>query len=370
MAGQPRANHERARLPRAVSAPPLLRHLAAISESFEHESGPISYVHTYAMPSPTDDGTASLEFIRAAESGTEGIACIDDAARAALLACEVYEQQRVSSALQLARLWLNFVLYMQEADGQFVNFILDRIGRKNRQGRTSFRGGQWWSSRALWALAAAWRVTGEQRYREAFALGRLARTSALKVTAIQALALIEIYRAEPSARLEQRILARCDRILAASPTHFVDHADSPSIRPWGYHQLQAVARAGRLFSRADYLARCERTVQRVIAPLIQADFAAQAPWTQPPQCAYDISSLVLGLEELYLATHRDVYRRQALTCADWLYGRNSASAPIHDPATGRCADGVVDGVVSPNCGAESSIEAGFVELARRRLLAV
>jgi hypothetical protein len=356
-------------LPRAASAPPVLRHLAAMSESFEHESGAISYVRIYAIPSLKDVGTSSLDFMRAAESGTEGIACIDDVARAALLACQIYEQQHVSSALRWARLWLNFVLYMQESDGHFINFILDRLGRKNRQGRTSFRGGQWWSSRALWALAAAWRLTGDRRYREAFDRGRLARTSALKVTAMQALALMEIYCAEPSTGLERRIRARCDRILAAGPEHFVDHAGSPAIQPWGYHQLQAVARAGRLFSCVDYLAACERTVRHVVTPLIEANFHAQEPWAHAPRCAYDISSLVLGLEELYVSTHRDMYREQALACAGWLYGRNDAGAALYDPATGRCADGLEESGASRNCGAESAIEGGFVELARRRLQA-
>ncbi len=329
----------------------------------------MSYVHVYAAPRAEDVAHSPLEFIRAAESGTEGTACIDDAARAALLACQIAEQMPASAALRWARRWLSFVLYMQENDGDFVNFILDRTGRKNRRGRTSFHGGQWWTSRALWALAAAWRITGEQRYRRAFDSGHLRRAPSLKVTAIQALALMEIFRVEPSPRLERRIRTRCDRMLAAGPSYFADHAGYSAIRPWGYHQLQAMARAGRLFSRVDYLAACARAVQQVINPLIQAKFGTREPWLHEPRCAYDISSIVLGLEELYACTHRDVYRRQAIACVDWLYGANSSGAAIYDPATGRCADGVVNGVVSPNCGAESAIEAGFVELARRRLLA-
>jgi hypothetical protein len=77
---------------------------------------------------------------------------------------------------------------------------------------------------------------------------------------------------------------------------------------------------------------------------------------------------MLGLEELFGATGQDRYRRLALACADWLYGGNPSGRPLYNPRTGRCGDGVVDGVVSPNCGAESTIEGGFMELARRRLL--
>jgi hypothetical protein len=41
---------------------------------------------------------------------------------------------------------------------------------------------------------------------------------------------------------------------------------------------------------------------------------------------------------------------------------------LYAPQIGRCSDGLTDGGISPHCGAESSIEAGFVEMARQRLL--
>jgi hypothetical protein len=56
-----------------------------------------------------------------------------------------------------------------------------------------------------------------------------------------------------------------------------------------------------------------------------------------------------------------------LQCAAWLDGNNPAGKPVYDPRTGRCSDGVTHGQASLNCGAESAIEAGFVELMRRQL---
>jgi hypothetical protein len=138
--------------------------------------------------------------------------------------------------------------------------------------------------------------------------------------------------------------------------------------PWGYHQLLAVARAGRLFSRLDYLAACERTVNLAVTPLVDRQFAATPPWTHAPRCAYDISTLALGLEELYVATHKRAHREKALACAAWLYGRNPTGEVLYDPRTGCCADGIDSHTISRHCGAESAIEAGFTELARQRLL--
>jgi hypothetical protein len=355
MAIDVRTNNGFTSLPKPDHLPGVLRHLVLLSNSLSHEEGPVSYLHVYARPRGAGP-TAKLKFIPAAESGPEGIACVDDAARAVLLACAVYDEHHEESARLLARQWLDFVVYMQEPDGRFTNFILDRAGRKNRRGRTSYPGGQWWTARAHWALAAGWRVTGDQRYLDALQLGRLAGTANLKVTGVQALALMELYRSQPSEQLCHRICSLCDRIVAGSSGYFRDHAN------------RAVAQAGRIFSRIDYLAACEQTVAQVIEPLIEARFTEIAPWEQAPRCAYDISSLVLGLEELYRATHKRIYRRQALACAYWLFGYNPCGEPLYDPKTGCCFDGIDAASISVDCGAESAIEGGLVELARQRLL--
>jgi hypothetical protein len=355
-------------LPHPAVVPGPLRHILRLSGSFTHDHATIAYPHVYAAPA-YPGARDWLEFLYAADTGIEGIACVDDAARAAILACQIYEEQRVPAARKLAKNWLDFVLYMQEPDGRFVNFILDGSGQKNRDGLTSYVGGRWWTARAMWALATGWRVLGDERYFDALQRGQLAGTADLKVTALQALALMELHASAPSTSLRRRIVKRCDRIVAGAPAYFLDHQKTRILRPWGYHQLQAVARAGRLFSRVDYLAACERTVKHAVTPLIAHDFAAVTPWEHAPRCAYDISTMVLGVEELYKATRASRHRDLALACAEWLYGQNPAQTAIYDPRTGCCADGIDGGRPSSNCGAESAIEAGFVELARRRLAA-
>ena len=158
-----------------------------------------------------------MEFITARESGFEGIACVDDVARAALLALSTYEHTGAESALRQARDWLRFVEYMQGSDGRFTNFIVDEAGAKNMRGQTSRTGGLWWTGRAMWALAAAYRVTGDERYRRRFLRGRLAPTSDMKIKALHALALMELYQAAPDEALMRRITALCDAIVASGP---------------------------------------------------------------------------------------------------------------------------------------------------------
>src|SRR3989440_3580815 len=245
--------------------PGILRHVHRLTRSFVHDGQRVSYIHVYARPlgpGPEPD----LEFITARESGFEGIACVDDAARAAILALRVHEETGSAAALRLARDWLGFVTYMQEPDGRFINFIMDEAGTKNQHGRTSYAGGPWWNARALWALATAWRVTGDEGYIRHFRRGRLTSTRDMKVKGLQALALMELYQRRPHDTLRRRICALCDAIVASGPAYFRDRIGQAEGALWGYHQLLAVAPAAHLFSRLDYLAACASTVRTLVEP--------------------------------------------------------------------------------------------------------
>jgi hypothetical protein len=67
------------------------------------------------------------------------------------------------------------------------------------------------------------------------------------------------------------------------------------------------------------------------------------------------------------ATHKQQNQQRALECAAWLSGGNPAGASVYMPRSGCCFDGISEDGRSHNCGAESAIEAGLVEMARRRL---
>jgi hypothetical protein len=139
---------------------------------------------------------------------------------------------------------------------------------------------------------------------------------------------------------------------------------------WGYHQLHAVAEAARLLDEPSLLKPCRRTVNTLIAPDVRNRFWYSFPrQSKNGVCAYAVTPIVQGLASMYRATQAKRYRQLALTGAAWFYGRNDARTPMYDPTTGRCRDGITDGVASVNCGAESSIEAGLAELERRDLLA-
>ena len=93
----------------------------------------------------------------AADQGFEGVACVDDAARAAVLYCGIWQHNGQPWARETAERLLMFVISMQEENGRFANFILDWDGSKNLTGPTSAPGGYVVDStrhaRAMHALA-------------------------------------------------------------------------------------------------------------------------------------------------------------------------------------------------------------------------
>jgi len=125
-----------------------LTHLNFLIEEVDIAGQPMAITHIYS----------EYPRYKWVDASGEGIAAVDDAARAALVYLTDYESTGDSASLNKARRLLNFVLYMQADDGQFYNFILDRAGTINQTGNTSFKSSGWWAARAARALGAGYRV--------------------------------------------------------------------------------------------------------------------------------------------------------------------------------------------------------------------
>ncbi len=114
---------------------------------------------------------AADALVSARESGWEGVACVDDAARSLDVLCELWTRTHDETVERWARGMLAFVLWMQEPDGRWVNFVYDWGGTKNEAGLTSSVGENFWQARALLGVANAWHAFGDERALEAFLRG-------------------------------------------------------------------------------------------------------------------------------------------------------------------------------------------------------
>ena len=136
-------------------APLALRfdHLQHLGLSAVVKGRPVRVVSLYAeapdyrpTPSPARDGF-------------EGIASLDDAARAAVVYLREYEATGDVRARDEAVRLLAFVTAMEQGDGEFVNFI-DSAGRLNQSAPSSRKSMSYWAARSIWALGEAERVLG------------------------------------------------------------------------------------------------------------------------------------------------------------------------------------------------------------------
>ncbi len=84
----------------------------------------------------------------------EGVACVDDAARACIFYLRNYYYTKDEESKRKAISLLRFVLAMQAESGYFYNFIFSDHSI-NRTGITSLAEPNWWSWRAYWVLAEA-----------------------------------------------------------------------------------------------------------------------------------------------------------------------------------------------------------------------
>jgi hypothetical protein len=331
--------------------------------------------------------------------GSEGIACVDDAARAAVVYLDDFEATGDRRSLDDAQSLLDFVIAMEEGDGEFVNFI-HADGSPNLVAVSSKKSFSYWASRALWAMGEAMRVLLRRapelaaRYRPTLdrTVARLERDVAAQKlpggsTASSAEALLGLLayeRAEASPKLAA--LAESTALLLACATYGeapcknmnelalrLEHADLGHApwggrsevavwHAWGARATEALARAGKILDRPVLTAAARQEADALWTRMLLADqfpseIARDGAVRAYPQIAYGVGPIVEGLLALGDATEGTPYAMLGGLAATWFFGANPAAVAMYDEATGRTFDGLDEGGVNRNAGAESTVEA-------------
>jgi len=322
-----------------------------------------------------------------ARDGFEGIACVDDAARAAVVYLRAYEATGDTKLRDEALGLLAFVVAMEQGDGEFVNFI-DTAGRQNLIAPSSRKSMSYWAARSIWALGEAVRVLGPRdsaalesvrpvldravnRMAREIDAGRLIGGSAT-ATAEALLGLLAWQRVEPTSRIGG-LAARTAELLVPLSTGSMETApwgarvDGPGApwHAWGSRSTVALAEAAVVLNRPDLTAAAKREADALWGRFLLAGQVASAissngetQWF--PQIAYAIGPIVEGYLALADATGERRYSVFAGLVGSWFVGANPARVNMYDAQTGRTFDGI-DGPnpvkVNLNAGAESTIEA-------------
>jgi len=301
------------------------------------------------------------EAVPARESGFEGVACIDDAARLLGVLCRVWSRAPLQPIEAWARGLLEFVLWMQEPDGRWVNFVYDWDGRRNDEGITSAVGENFWHGRALCGLIQAWLTFGDGRAEAAIRRGLEYVSAARAPSDVRALHLqagllliLDGGRTDlgPAVRRWAHEIAACreGEVLMNNP----DERGTPHL--WAHVQEGVLADAGAFLEEPALVDAARRSASVLLEPAVRGGFERAS--TTP----YDVASTVFGLDRLSAVTGESGWVTLAADARAWFDGRNPAGSAVYDRRRGRVSDGVDEGRVSRNSGAEANIEAASVLL--------
>ena len=310
------------------------------------------------------------EQTEARESGVEGVACVDDAARAGALLHRFYAATGNEALKEWAQGLMDFVLWMHAGDGLWHNFILDWDGTRNMDGPTSAAGINFWQARAACALAELPVTQGESCHRDVLtqALAAAAAGSPPSdVRAIHALGLLAVLERAPDDRRLTRCLDTwCDEIAACQRGGMLMNSPDERGRPhlWGHVQEAVLADASVVLKRTDLVDLAVASAELAFGEVIESGFDL------PHVHSYDVQSAVLVMDRLAAVTGEERYEETARKARRWFAGRNPAAAVIYDRVAGRVADGLDDGRVSDRSGAEANITAALALLDDPEMLSV
>lgn len=367
-------------------------HLEHLTEMVEVGGQRVGIIHIYA-------DYPDYAWVDAKESGPEGIACVDDAARAAVLYLRDFELNNHTQSLDRARSLLDFVLAMQAPDGEFWNFILADHSI-NRDGKTSFKSFGWWAARGVWCLGLGARVFKDvdSAYASQLAAavertfphiqtllqkyGQIERDagyatpswllygSGADATSELLMGLVEYYRVNPSPMLRDAITRLAYGLVVmqegdvTKPPYGLHRSWTTIWHLWGNSQTQALASAGRFLGDSAMIASARVEANGFYTRLIAGGLLKEMDLRDPgsrreyDQIAYCVRPMAVGLLRLYDATGNIDYLRMAGLAASWLFGNNALGLEMYDASTGRCFDGIRSMTeINKNSGAESTIEA-------------
>lgn len=128
------------------------------------------------------------------------------------------------------------------------------------------------------------------------------------------------------------------------------------IHLWGHLQESALAATGAIFGRAELVEVARTSAESLLMPAVACGFlfARVLP--------FDVSCTILDLDAVAGSTGENRYATAAMRARDWFRGRNTAGQGVYDAERGLVFDGIDDGRVSQNSGAESNIEAALALL--------
>ncbi len=371
-----------------------LEHFDFLSEEIEIDGREMIVMNLYSEPNDRNDLSAGYHYVGDAQ---EGFACLDDTARAVVALAEHYRLYKDSASLKEIEGMLEFVLYMQESDGDFRNFIAkDSSGNYyKKDSASSYKDFSYWATRGYLALAYGYEALGGQNadlsqrvkaamnlcadriaekiapnygtYNDGIPAWDLAGDNTVSANAIHALVKHnELFPGNTTVvqnieRLGEAVVAYAAGDWHTYPLGGIMHM-SNRWDEWGSTQVSALALAGRVCDKEEWIDTAVIAADSFLTDLLISGRAYLINPTKQhyPELNYGTASYVDNFLTLYKVTGEVKYAQWAGIAATWWTGNNGSNAgtPMFNQEYGLAYDGIVSASqVSLNSGAESVVEA-------------
>ncbi len=339
----------------------------------------------------------------------EGFACVDDAARAAVLFIRYNEVFNKHENKTVINGLVQFILAMQTANGCFYNFVKNEDGKVviNTDGRTSVANFGWWAGRALWALGEAavyYKHTDRPRFENVINAvkrsmpqvdsllrnyGKLSASGnptwllygdGADASSELVLGLNAAYEATGRKEYMHAAGKLCEGMAAlqrgdcGEAPYGMFASNGEGWHGWANSQAAAILKYSRLSGDSTLFRKAINDINCFLPRWAGARFFRSCDskgdsLDYSGQIAYDVRPAVSAAVEACEITHDIKYKTLACVLSSWFFGNNTAGARFYFEKTGLCFDGSIDSVsINRNSGAESTIEAllTMVELHRVR----
>ncbi len=293
--------------------------------------------------------------------------CVDDNARALLVALEADRLSSSPATKRLVTTYLSYLQFSQTPEGDFENFM--RYDRRFEASEPS----EDCLGRAIWALGATVHLAADEGHRllakemmeraQTLAKGRGPRGTALSI-----LGVVSFLLAEPHHHTARELLIELTETLMG---FYKNEADEN----WRWFE-KTITYDNALLPLAlfqSYMVTGERASLRVARESLEfleeicfreghLTLVGNAGWyvrggTKPhaDEQATDAAAFVLAFRGAYLATGDRHHLQRMRESFAWFLGSNRLTVPLYDFATAGCRDGLGHAEANQNEGAESTL---------------
>jgi glycosyltransferase involved in cell wall biosynthesis len=294
--------------------------------------------------------------------------CLDDNARALIMALMAYQRNKSPEALKLLPIYLSYIHYMQTEDGNFRNFLsfsrqyLDEVGSEDSFGRT------------IWSLGYLINCATNNSYRE-FAVEifhkavqqfkNLYHLRGLANTIIGVALYLKVFPTD------EGMLNEMNRLTEPLMASYAKNRDTD------WHWFEEKMTYDNAILPLALMHACEITGDIKVKQVAMESMAfldkltlnngyltpvGNEGWYHKggdfplyDQQAIETMAMVLMNFQAYQIWHKPEYIEKMFACYMWFLGENTLRAPLYDHETKGCCDGILPTGINRNQGAESTL---------------